>query len=100
MKRLAEIVSDRPVLDHLAILDPPNVDLLGGELLARGRLPEAIRRGGCPWNRAEKWKGRESTQLEPVLAGISTEGPANGGRVRVPLELVDLLSLPDRLTMH
>jgi hypothetical protein len=31
-----------PVLDHLAILDTPDVDLLGGVLLARWRLAEEL----------------------------------------------------------
>src|SRR5437016_4665526 len=37
LERLAEVVPGRPVLDHLAILDPPE-DLLGRELPA-GRRP-------------------------------------------------------------
>jgi hypothetical protein len=35
---LAEVVADRPVLDDLAIRQPPDVDLLGGVVLA-GRRP-------------------------------------------------------------
>src|SRR5437588_8823468 len=35
LERLTEGVAPRPVLDHLGVLHPPDVDLLGGELLAR-----------------------------------------------------------------
>jgi hypothetical protein len=39
-------------------------------------------------------------QLKPVIAGISTEGAPDSGRVGVPLQLVDLFCLPDRLSVH
>src|SRR5215211_5183809 len=38
LQGLAEIVAHGPVLDHLAVLKPPDVDLFAGEFLA-GRLP-------------------------------------------------------------
>src|SRR5262249_23742920 len=35
-------IADGPMLDQLAVLDPPDVDLLGRELLAAGRLPQEL----------------------------------------------------------
>src|SRR5206468_7709615 len=42
LKRLPEVITHGPVLDHLAVLESPDVDLLGGELLAGGRPAEEL----------------------------------------------------------
>src|SRR5215813_9986649 len=42
LERLSQIVADGPMLDQLAFVDPPDVDLLGRELLAAGRLPQEL----------------------------------------------------------
>jgi hypothetical protein len=58
LQRLPKVITHRPVLNHLSVLKPPDVDLLRGELLAGRRLAKeltevAARLANAKWHTPE-----------------------------------------------